>query len=88
MTRGAVTKLADRLIAKSLVVRKSSPSDGRAQTLSLTKRGAELVPDLAELADRNDAEVFGHLNAADRKRLEQMLRKLVDRHQLTEIPID
>src|SRR6478672_10303107 len=37
MTRGAITKLADRLIAKSLIVRKSSLEDGRSQTLALTK---------------------------------------------------
>jgi DNA-binding MarR family transcriptional regulator len=36
LTRGAVSKLADRLIAKSLVVRTASLHDGRAQTLSLT----------------------------------------------------
>ncbi|HEY5083772.1 MAG TPA: MarR family transcriptional regulator, partial [Rhizomicrobium sp.] len=30
MTRGAITKLADRLIAKSLAARKASRDDGRA----------------------------------------------------------
>src|SRR5471032_730570 len=34
MTRGAITKLADRLIAKSLMVRAADPEDGRAQTLA------------------------------------------------------
>src|SRR5690349_18140918 len=35
MTRGAVTKLADRLIAKDLLARRADPDDGRAQTLAL-----------------------------------------------------
>src|SRR5271156_6669618 len=42
MTRGAVTKLADRLIAKSLLTRKADPGDGRAQTLALTVKGRRL----------------------------------------------
>jgi DNA-binding MarR family transcriptional regulator len=88
MTRGAVTKLADRLIAKSLIVRRSSPEDGRSQTLALTKRGTELVPELAEMADRNDAEFFDQLSADERKRLERLLRRLVERCQMTAIPID
>src|SRR5690242_3057419 len=39
MTRGAVTKLADRLIGKGLLLRRADPTDGRAQTLSLTGKG-------------------------------------------------
>ena len=46
MTRGAVSKLADRLIAKSLLVRAADPQDGRAQTLSLTRAAAPWSPSL------------------------------------------
>ncbi|WP_421996696.1 MarR family winged helix-turn-helix transcriptional regulator [Reyranella sp.] len=88
LTRGAITRLADRLIAKSLIVRRASAEDGRAQTLALTKRGADLVPALADLADRNDAAFFEHLSADDRKRLGRMLRHLVERGRMTAIPID
>ncbi len=88
MTRGAITKLADRLIAKSLIVRRSSTEDGRSQTLTLTKRGHELVPELAALADRNDAEFFDYLSADERKRLERLLKQLVERCQMRAIPID
>ena len=56
LTRGAVSKLADRLIAKGLIVRKASLDDGRAQTLDLSAKGAAFVPGLAALADRNEAE--------------------------------
>jgi DNA-binding MarR family transcriptional regulator len=87
MTRGAITKLADRLIAKSLVVRKASRDDGRAQTLALTPRGAKLVPELAALADRNDAEFFAHLAAAERELLERLLRRTVEHHQMNVMPI-
>ncbi|MEH6488556.1 MarR family transcriptional regulator [Hyphomonas oceanitis] len=76
MTRGAITKLADRLIGKALVVRRASDADARAQTLSLTGQGVALVPDLAALADRNDAEWFGHLARSDRETLERILKQL------------
>jgi DNA-binding MarR family transcriptional regulator len=88
MTRGAITKLADRLIAKMLVVRKADRHDGRAQTISITTRGSKLVPELAALADRNDAEFFGHLNASERKTLERLLKRLVKRGGMTAMPTE
>lgn len=88
MTRGAITKLADRLIGKSLIVRKASRDDGRAQTLALTRAGAELVPELAALADRNDAEFFDHLSAAERRTLERLLKRMVERSHIAAVPIE
>jgi DNA-binding MarR family transcriptional regulator len=88
MTRGAVTKLADRLIAKSLLVRVANPEDGRAQTLALTRSGRRLVPDLAALADANDAEFFAHLTPEDRAALSRILREIVERCGLKSLPVD
>jgi DNA-binding MarR family transcriptional regulator len=88
MTRGAITKLADRLIGKSLLTRKADPRDGRAQTVMLTPRGRKLVPELARLADRNDAEFFDHLSAADRRAMERILREIVERRELKAVPVD
>ena len=88
LTRGAVTKLADRLSAKDLVARTASPTDGRAQTLALTPAGRTLVPDLAALADRNEAEFFDHLDHAERSALERVLKEIVRRRGLTAMPID
>jgi DNA-binding MarR family transcriptional regulator len=88
MTRGAVSKLADRLIAKSLLVRAADPQDGRAQTLSLTRAGRSMVPKLAALADANDAEFFDHLVPKDRAALLRTLREIVERHGLKSLPVD
>lgn len=88
MSRGAITKLADRLIAKSLIIREASADDGRAQTLALTDRGSALVPDLAALADRNDAEFFECLTAAERETLWRLLKSLAQRGHMTAIPIE
>ncbi|BCW90181.1 hypothetical protein sos41_33490 [Alphaproteobacteria bacterium SO-S41] len=88
LTRGAVTKLADRLAAKGLIARTASPTDGRAQTLALTEAGRVLVPDLAALADRNEAEFFDHIPPAARAALERLLKDIVRRRGLTAMPID
>jgi DNA-binding MarR family transcriptional regulator len=88
MTRGAVTKLADRLIAKSLVARFADPEDGRAQTLTLTAEARKLVPVLAALADANDAEFFDHLAPKDRAALLRILREIVERRGLKSLPVD
>lgn len=88
LTRGAITKLADRLIGKKLLVRRPDPDDARAQTLALTAKGRRLVPELAALADRNDAEFFDHLSASDRAMLLRLLQDIVRRRGLTAVPID
>ena len=88
LTRGAVSKLADRLIAKRLITREASPDDGRAQTIGLTAKGANFVPGLAALADQNEAECFAHLSDRDRHCLERILKATVVRLGLTSIPVD
>jgi len=87
MTRGAITKLADRLIVKQLLARSADSRDARAQKLALTARGRKLVPKLAQLADHNDAEFFGHLTQAEHQFMERVLRDLVDRHRLHVVPV-
>lgn len=88
MTKGTISKLADRLVAKALLGRQANPQDGRAHTLALGPAGRALVPRLAELADANDAECFGALKVDERRRLERLLRKIVEAHGLTGIPVD
>ena len=62
MTRGAISKLADRLIAKDMIVRRATPADRRFQSLALTRQGRAITPKLAALADKNDAEFFADLD--------------------------
>ncbi len=88
MTKGAITKLADRLIAKSLMIKTASREDGRSHTLRLSRKGEGLVPRLAEMADRNEAECFAHLSEKDRATLERILKGSVKRFGLNSIPID
>ncbi|WP_172428468.1 MarR family winged helix-turn-helix transcriptional regulator [Azospirillum brasilense] len=88
MTRGAISKLADRLAAKGLLTQSVDPQDRRYQTLALTSEGRALVPDLSALADRNDLDFFGHLAPVERARIEDTLKGIVRRMGLRSIPID
>jgi DNA-binding MarR family transcriptional regulator len=88
MTKGAITKLADRLIGKTLVSRRANPEDGRAQTLSLTPAGRKLVPSLAAIADANDRAFFATLNKRERNELKRLLRKVAAARGLTNAPTD
>lgn len=88
MTRGAVTRLADRLIDKGLLQREASETDGRAQTLRLTASAERLVPELAALADENDAECFAQLAGEERRALQAILEKAVGRRGISRVAID
>ena len=88
MTKGAISKLADRLVKKRLVERDADPDDKRAHTLALTRPGRALVPTLAALADRNDKSFFGALTGKERDQLERLLRKIVSTRELKTVPTD
>lgn len=88
MTRGAISKLAERLEAKGLVGRVDNEADKRAHVLFLTAQGQALVPRLASLADKNDAEFFGVLTDDERQALQGTLAALVERRGLKAMPVD
>ncbi|WP_200847776.1 MarR family winged helix-turn-helix transcriptional regulator [Rhizobium sp. 18055] len=86
MTKGAISKLADRLVEKDLVVREANADGRRGQTLMLKPAARQLVPRLAALADRNDATFFGALAPEERIQLERMLRRIARERELSDIP--
>jgi DNA-binding MarR family transcriptional regulator len=88
MTRGAISKLIDRLSAKSLVLRTPSTRDRRSQTVALTSAGRELVPILAGLADENDRTFFATLSAEEHQALLGMMKNLVQSHGLKQVPTE
>lgn len=88
LTRGAVSKLIDRLAAKDLVSVRSDAHDRRAQLITLEAAGRQLVPVLAALADENDAEAFGHLDATERAALLASLNRLAAHLNLRSAPVD
>jgi DNA-binding MarR family transcriptional regulator len=88
MTKGAVSKIVTRLEDKGFVTRAPGDTDRRAQLLVLTATGRALVPTLAKLADRNDANFFGHLTPAQQQALVATMQDIVRIHQLKEIPVE
>lgn len=88
LTRGAVSKLIERLREKKLLSRTESAEDRRFQEVRLTAAGRVLVPALAALADENDEEFFAHLSREERERLLATLKKLVQVNKLNRIPTE
>lgn len=88
LTRGAVSKLIERLVSKTLIDRMAGEADRRYQRIALTKAGRSLVPQLAELADQNDIEFFGHLAPDQHQALLTILQEIVRQHQLKGTPLD
>lgn len=88
MTKGAVSKLVDRLCRKKLAARSSSNRDRRYQIITLTTAGKKVVPTLARLADQNDREFFGHLNPEEKTSLVNLLRDIVRQREWKELPVN
>ncbi len=88
MTRGATSKVLDRLERKAWATRRPHPEDGRVQLLSLTPEGARVLPELARIANRNDRRFFGNLTTEEQATLRQLLEKVAREHGLTDVPID
>ena len=88
MTRGAISKLADRLIAKELIVRRANAGDRRFQSLALTRQGCAALPELAALADENDEEFFADLDLETRETIAAAMKEIVRRKGLRAAPVD
>lgn len=88
LTRGAVSKLVDRLERKKLLARAGAAHDRRYQELRLTPAARSLVPRLAREADANDAACFAPLSATERRTLRALLEKLATAHALTRSPVE
>ena len=88
MTRGAISKLADRLIVKALIVRRATAGDRRFQSLALTRQGRAVIPKLAALADENDQEFFAALDRETRETIAAAMKDIVRRKGLRGAPVD
>ena len=88
MTRGAISKVLDKLQEKQWIVRTTSEEDNRVQFLSLTLQGRHALPTLATIADENDEHFFGALNPDEQATLRSLLRKLAELHRINSVPVD
>ncbi len=87
MTRGAVSKVLHKLESKGWIARATCGDDNRVQWLTLTPTGEQILPELAQLADRNDAYFFGCLRE-EQATLRSLLQKLAHSHQWNDVPVE
>ncbi len=78
VTKGAVTGLADRLIAVKLVKRTRSKSDRRIVNVHLTTRGIRMAKTLCDFKLKITANLFMNISPKERDSYLMILRKLHD----------
>ncbi len=88
LTRGAVSKILDKLETKKWISRQTLPQDHRVQLLSLTRHGRRILPELAKTADQNDQHFFACLDAGEKVLLRRLLQKLTDFHHIRAVPVE
>lgn len=88
LTRGAISKVLDKLERKGWISRATHARDNRVQMVSLTRPGRRILPRLAEIADRNDAQFFDCLDDGERDDLRRLLRKLAEFHHIRDVPVE
>ena len=74
--KSSLSRMVERLVQKGLVSR-TAGADRRSVGLALTAAGRKLVPQLARLADENDAAFFHPLSAPERKFFLGTIRRLL-----------
>jgi len=76
ITKGTLTGVVDRLEAKGLVRRIASPSDGRSQTVQLTRKGEALFTRIFPAHLAHVGQAFAAFSQADINNMEATLRQL------------
>lgn len=74
---GAVTRLVDRLEEKGFVKRLADSDDRRSIRLELNEKAIEMIPKLAQEADKNDEKFYGVLNKKEIVCYKKLLCKLL-----------
>lgn len=82
---GSLTRLLDRMEDKDLVRRLPVDGDRRSIRIALTPRAAAITPQLAALADANDAAFFGILPEKELRDFRGALARLL-RAQGVDVP--
>src|SRR5688572_7313829 len=77
VTSGTMTNRVDRLAARGLVERSPDPTDRRGVIVRLTQEGRATVDAAFEALLTAEAELLADLPAGERKRLAQLLRRLL-----------
>jgi DNA-binding MarR family transcriptional regulator len=88
LTRGAVSKIIDKLEAKDWVQTDAKEGDNRYRLLSITRAGRRSLPVLAQIADQNDSAYFDCLSAKEKVVLRELLVKLAKHNRIHDVPTE
>lgn len=88
MTRGAASKLLDKLFCKGLISREESAEDRRFQKISIAEEGKKLLPQLIKEAELNEQQFFGDLSNEKKKLLKNILKDIISNKKCNKIPIE
>lgn len=80
LDRSTTANVVDRLISRDLVRRDSHASDRRRCSLTITKKGGEILAQARDIAADAQARLLLPLSPADRTRLLALLHQLMDAH--------
>ena len=78
LSPSGITSRLDRLEKLGLVERKATPEDRRSLLVVLTPEGKRVVDEAVTAHVANEARMLAPLSGAERKALDQILRKLLD----------
>jgi DNA-binding MarR family transcriptional regulator len=76
--RTTMVAVVDELESLGYVERRRDPRDRRAYSLHATAKGRRVLQRAGEATERAEHEFLGPLTEADRRRLKQMLRTLLE----------
>ena len=88
LTRGAVSKVMDKLEAKGWIEMRAREGDNRYRLLSMTRAGKRNLPVLTQIADENDAAYFDCLSANEKAILRKLLLKLAEHNRIQDVPTE
>jgi len=69
--------IVSRLQKRGLIVRRRSPSDGRAHELMLSEAGTRMLMEMQHLVKDYHEELLGNLTKAERAKLVKLLRRMI-----------
>ena len=77
LDKAQASRAAQALVEKGLILKESSPTDGRGVVLNLTAQGAEVWMRTMRLVTRRNQEITACLNEEEARQLDLILDKLV-----------
>jgi len=88
LSSGGMTKRLDRMAEAGLVERRPDPTDRRGTLVRLTRRGKPVIDRAIETHVANEERLLRSLSAADRRRLDDLLRSLLSDLERGGAPVD